>query len=66
MLKDYIITKTDPNFWRTVFPAKTSLTKLIIDCGQIAELQTERGIDLSTVERLTRNLCFAVNSDLRN
>ena len=27
------------------------------------EFQTVRGIDLSTVERLTRNLCFAVHSE---
>ena len=63
VLKDYIISKTDPDFWRTVFPTKTSLTKLIIDCGQLTELQTVRGIDLSTVERITRNLCFAVHSE---
>ena len=63
VLRDYIISKTDPDFWRTVFPTKTSLTKLIIDCGQITELQTVRGIDLSTVERLTRNLCFAVHTE---
>ena len=56
---DYMISKTDPDFWRTVFPTKTNLTKLIIDCGQRTELQTVRGIDLSTVERLTRNMCFA-------
>ena len=60
VLKDYIISKTDPDLWRTVFPTKTSLTKLIIDCGQITELQTVRGIDLSTVERL------CTQRDLRN
>ena len=63
VLMDYIISKTDSDFWRTVFPTKTSLTKLIIDCGQITELQTVRGIHLSTVERLTKNLCFAVHTE---
>ena len=58
VLKDYIISKTDP-----VFPTKTSLTKLIIDCGQITELQTVRGIDLSTVERLTKSVFFCALRD---
>ena len=63
VLKDYIISKTYPDFWKTVFPTKSSITKLIKDCSQIAELQTVRGIDISTVERPTRNLYFVVLSE---
>ena len=63
ILKDYIVSRTCSEFWRTVFPTKDSLIKLIIDCGQIEELQSAKQLDLLVIERLSRKLCFAVHTE---
>ena len=66
LLKDYVISRTNTVFWRKVFPTKVhvvSLVKLIIDCGQVAELHSVQNIDLTHIERLSRNLCFAIHAE---
>ena len=45
-LNDYIISKTDINFWRSYFSNKENLVKLIIDCSQLTELQTVEDLDI--------------------
>ena len=63
LLKDYVISRTSTVFWRKVFPTKVSLAKLIIDCGQVAKLHSVQNIDLTHIERLSRNLCFAIHAE---
>ena len=63
LLKDYVISRTNTVFWRKVFPTKASLVKLIIECGQKAELHSVQNIDLTHIERLSRNLCFAIHAE---
>ncbi|MCG8033679.1 MAG: endonuclease/exonuclease/phosphatase family protein [Candidatus Thiodiazotropha taylori] len=65
-LKDYIVGITDINFWRSFFSNKENLIKLIIDCSQLTELQTVTNMDILTVERLSRNLCFALHTKRLN
>lgn len=61
-LKDCIISKTDTNFWRSIFSDKENLVKLIIDCSQLTELQIVKDLDISYIERLSRNLCFSLHT----
>ena len=56
LLKDYVISRTSTVFLRKAFPIIVSLVKLIIDCGQVAELHSVQNTDLNHIERLSRNL----------
>ena len=62
-LKDYVINRTSETFWKSVFSTKINITRLIIDCSQIEELHSVKDIDLLYIERLTRNLCFAIHTE---
>ena len=62
-LKDYVISRTSDIFWKSMFSIKINSTRLIIDCSQIEELNSFKDIDLFYIERLTRNLCFAIHTE---
>ena len=62
-LKDYVISRTSETFWKSFFSTKINITRLIIDCSQIEELHSVKDIDLLYIERLTRNLCFAIHTE---
>ena len=40
-----------------------SIVKLIIDCGQLKELQSVKDLNLFYVEGLSRNLCFILHTE---
>ena len=61
ILKDYLISKTSAGFWKSIFSTKINIVRLIIDCSQLKELQSVKGIGLLYIERLTRNLGFAIH-----
>ena len=63
ILKEYIISRTSAVFWRSVFTNKDYVVKLIIDCGQLKELQSVKYLALLYVERLSRNACFILHTD---
>ena len=62
-LKDYVISRTSETFWKSFFSTKININRLIIDCSQIEELHSVKDIDLLYIERLTRNLCFAIHTE---
>ena len=62
ILKEFIISRTGAVFWRSVFTNKDNLVKLIIDCGQLKELQSVKDLDLYVV-RLSRTLCFVLHTE---
>ena len=63
ILKEYIINRTGAVFWRSVFTNKANIVKLIIDCGQLKELQSVKDLNLFYVEGLSRNLCFILHTE---